>query len=59
MKHIMGAKSKSKLTNVEKGDIQPNAVLKIPIAHGEGRYYADEATMKQIMDNGQVGKQPQ
>ena len=26
MKHIMGAKSKSKLTNVEKGDIQPNAV---------------------------------
>lgn len=26
MKHIMGSKSKSKLTNVEKGDIQPNAV---------------------------------
>lgn len=27
---------------------------KIPIAHGEGRYYADEATLQQIEDNGQV-----
>jgi phosphoribosylformylglycinamidine synthase len=29
-------------------------VLEIPIAHGEGRFYADEETLKQIEDNGQV-----
>lgn len=28
--------------------------LKIPIAHGEGRYYADEGTLKRMNDNGQV-----
>ena len=28
--------------------------LKIPIAHGEGRYYADEATLDQLEANGQV-----
>ena len=28
--------------------------LKIPIAHGEGNFYADEATMKQLSDNGQI-----
>ncbi len=27
---------------------------KIPIAHGEGRYFADEATMKSLEDNGQI-----
>jgi phosphoribosylformylglycinamidine synthase I len=27
---------------------------KIPIAHGDGRYYADEETLKQINDNDQV-----
>ncbi len=26
MKHIMGPKSRSKLTNVQEGDVQPNAV---------------------------------
>ena len=34
--------------------IKKESVLKIPIAHGEGRYYADDATMKQILDNNQV-----
>ena len=34
--------------------IDTNKALKIPIAHGEGRYYADEATLKAIQDNGQV-----
>lgn len=29
-------------------------VLNLPIAHGEGRYYADPDTLKQIEDNGQV-----
>ena len=28
--------------------------LKIPIAHGEGRYFADEATLDQLEANGQV-----
>lgn len=28
--------------------------LKIPIAHGEGRYYADDQTLKKVNDNGQV-----
>jgi phosphoribosylformylglycinamidine synthase len=28
--------------------------LKIPIAHGEGRYFADEVTLKQMNDNGQI-----
>jgi len=29
-------------------------VLRIPIAHGEGRYYADPATIAQLEKNGQV-----
>ena len=29
-------------------------VLKIPIAHGEGRYYADEKTIDRLEKNGQV-----
>lgn len=29
-------------------------VYKIPVAHGEGRYYADEKTLDELQDNGQV-----
>ncbi len=29
-------------------------VVNIPIAHADGNYYADEATMKQLRDNGQI-----
>jgi phosphoribosylformylglycinamidine synthase len=29
-------------------------VYKIPVAHGEGRYYADEKTLDQLEANGQV-----
>lgn len=29
-------------------------VLKIPVAHGEGRYHADAATLKQLQDNKQI-----
>lgn len=33
----------------------PDGVIyQIPIAHGEGRYYADEATLDQLRANGQV-----
>ena len=28
--------------------------LKIPIAHGEGKYFADDATLKTLEDNGQI-----
>jgi phosphoribosylformylglycinamidine synthase subunit PurQ / glutaminase len=31
-----------------------NEVYKIPIAHGEGRYYADEETLKRLEANNQV-----
>jgi phosphoribosylformylglycinamidine synthase len=34
--------------------ITQDDVLKIPIAHAEGRYHADEATLKQMMKNGQI-----
>lgn len=29
-------------------------VLKIPVAHGEGRFYADEQTLSQLEANGQI-----
>ncbi|MCZ6512301.1 MAG: phosphoribosylformylglycinamidine synthase subunit PurQ [Nitrospinae bacterium] len=32
----------------------PGAVLKIPINHGQGRYFADEETLKQLEGNGQI-----
>lgn len=31
-----------------------DAILRIPIAHGEGRYYADEATLDRLEANDQV-----
>jgi len=31
-----------------------DAVLKIPIAHGEGRYLADEKTLEQLIQNNQI-----
>lgn len=34
--------------------IPKNKALKIPIAHGEGRYYANEETIKQLNDNQQI-----
>jgi len=34
--------------------IPSGQALKIPIAHGEGRYYADESTLKAVIDNKQV-----
>ena len=39
--------------NVFVKDIENN-ILKIPIAHGEGRYYADEQTLDRLEQNGQV-----
>ena len=34
--------------------LNENKAYKVPIAHGEGRYYADEETLKSIEANGQV-----
>lgn len=34
--------------------IPKGKALKIPIAHGEGRYFADEKTMKELHANGQI-----
>lgn len=33
---------------------QPGQILQFPIAHGEGRYYADEATLHQLEEGRQV-----
>ncbi|RDI95556.1 phosphoribosylformylglycinamidine synthase subunit PurQ [Meiothermus sp. QL-1] len=33
---------------------QPHQVLRLPIAHGEGRYYADGATLERLEQNRQV-----
>jgi phosphoribosylformylglycinamidine synthase len=33
---------------------QPQQVISLPIAHGEGRYYADADTLKAIEDGGQI-----
>ncbi|HXB94053.1 MAG TPA: phosphoribosylformylglycinamidine synthase subunit PurQ [Puia sp.] len=37
-----------------RGEGDKGRALKIPIAHGEGRYYADEATLDDLEANGQV-----
>ena len=34
--------------------LDPHAAYKIPMAHGEGRYFADADTLKSLNDNGQV-----
>jgi phosphoribosylformylglycinamidine synthase len=33
---------------------RPGHVLRVPISHGEGRYYADEATLDQLESSGRV-----
>jgi len=35
-------------------DLQADKAYKIPIAHGEGRYYASEETIKKLEDNNQI-----
>jgi phosphoribosylformylglycinamidine synthase len=35
-------------------DLDSNATFKIPIAHGEGRFHASEATLKSLQDNDQI-----
>lgn len=47
--YIRVATKRTALTNAV-----PDKALKIPIAHGEGRYHADAATLKALKDNDQV-----
>jgi phosphoribosylformylglycinamidine synthase subunit PurQ / glutaminase len=35
-------------------DIKEKSVLKIPVAHGEGNYFADEAALKELEENKQI-----
>ena len=35
-------------------DYQTNQIVTFPIAHGEGRYFADENTLQSLEDNGQI-----
>lgn len=35
-------------------EIPKEQVLKIPVAHGEGRFHAEEQTIKDLTDNGQI-----
>jgi phosphoribosylformylglycinamidine synthase I len=46
-------KSTSKTCLINQG-VPANEALKIPIAHGEGRYFAQADTLKEINDNDQV-----
>ena len=33
---------------------QPNEVINVPVAHGEGNYYCDEKTLRELEDNDQI-----
>ena len=35
-------------------DIPDGKILQVPVAHGEGNYYADEATLQKLIDNDQI-----
>jgi phosphoribosylformylglycinamidine synthase subunit PurQ / glutaminase len=34
--------------------LRPGQILKMPISHGEGRYFADRETLRALKDNGQI-----
>lgn len=34
--------------------LEPGMVLTMPVAHGEGRYYCDQETLRELQDNDQV-----
>ncbi len=35
-------------------NIEPDKILKVPVAHGEGNYFADDKTLKSLKDNNQI-----
>lgn len=48
--HLRCSNTQTLLTN----SVPQDKVLKIPIAHAEGRYFADEKTLDEIKRNGQI-----
>ena len=48
--YLLSQTSNSAITR----NLDVNEVLNIPIAHGEGRYYADENTLNQLKQNDQI-----
>ncbi len=48
--HMRIENARTRFTNV--GEV--GQVLRVPIAHGEGNYYCDDATLKELNGNGQV-----
>jgi phosphoribosylformylglycinamidine synthase len=48
--HIVPSSNQSVIT----AQLTPNVALKIPIAHAEGRYFADEATLAGLKQNDQI-----
>lgn len=48
--YITPVHTQSRFTNC----MQSGEAYKIPVAHAEGRYYADEDTLKSLRDNGQI-----
>ena len=48
--HIVAQSQNSLVTNL----CETGKAYKIPIAHGEGRYFADEETLKRLNDNDQI-----
>lgn len=40
--------------NIVTRNLDTNKAYSVPIAHGDGRFYADEDTIRRIWDNGQV-----
>ena len=48
--YIKPENGQSKITS----KIPANKALKIPIAHGEGKYFADTETLKKLNENGQI-----
>jgi phosphoribosylformylglycinamidine synthase I len=48
--HVLPANSSTAITR----NLNPERALKIPIAHGEGRYTTDADSLKQLQDNEQI-----
>ncbi|MBC7759420.1 MAG: phosphoribosylformylglycinamidine synthase subunit PurQ [Phormidesmis sp. FL-bin-119] len=48
--HLKPATTNSLMTSL----LDPSIALKIPIAHGEGNYFADADSLKKILDNDQI-----
>jgi len=47
--HLLAANKTTMVTNM-----YSDKAVKIPIAHGEGRYFADEKTLRSLLENNQV-----